>query len=99
MSMERVINFISLGKDNAITRSELVHMTGYTDRKVRECIEEARRKGWFICNDQDGMGYYLTEDPDEVEHQYRQDRRRALSVLSRLKYQRRFLKACGREVR
>lgn len=45
-----------------------------------------------------GRGYYRTNDPDEIACQYRQQRRRALSILAQQKHMRRLLKAAGREV-
>jgi hypothetical protein len=95
MSIEEYIPF---GRENAVTRQVLCALTGLSDRKVRKLIEDARREGCIICNDQDGAGYYQTADLDEIESQYRQQRSRALSILSQQKHMRRLLKAAGREV-
>ena len=84
--------YIPFGRENAITLTKL------SDRKVREQIEQARREGNIIINNQDGRGYYRTNDPDEIACQYRQQRRRALSILAQQKHMRRLLKAAGREV-
>ena len=90
--------YIPFGRENAITRQELCSLTKLSDRKVREQIEQARREGNIIINKQDGRGYYRTNDPDEIACQYRQQRRRALSILAHQKHMRRLLKAAGREV-
>lgn len=90
--------YIPFGRENAITRKELCSLTKLSDRKLREQIEQARREGHIIINNQDGRGYYRTNDPDEIAKQYRQQRRRALSILAQQKHMRRLLKAAGREV-
>lgn len=90
--------YIPFGRENAVTRTELRRITGKSDRKIREEIEQARREGHIIINNQDGRGYYRTDDPDEIARQYRQQRRRAMSILAQQKYMRRLLKAAGREV-
>ena len=90
--------YIPFGRENAITRKELCSLTKLSDRKLREQIEQARREGHIIINNQDGRGYYRTDDPDEIARQYRQQRRRAMSILAQQKHMRRLLKAAGREV-
>lgn len=90
--------YIPFGRENAVTRTELRRITGKSDRKIREEIEQARREGHIIINNQDGRGYYRTDDPDEIAKQYRQQRRRAMSILAQQKHMRRLLKAAGREV-
>lgn len=98
MSAEALAEYIPYDKENAITRRDLARRVDMNDRIVRELIEQARREGEFICNDQDGQGYYRTDDLDILERQYRQDRKRALSILARQKHLRKYLKAHGREV-
>ena len=96
--VSRVVSAIPFGHDNAVSRDTLVSVTGYADRKIRKCIEEARRAGALIMNKQDGRGYYQTIDLDEIERQYQQDTKRALSILARRKTTRKILKAHGRKV-
>lgn len=90
--------YIPFGRENAITRKELCSLTKLSDRKLREQIEQARRRGCIIINRQDGCGYYQTNDLDEIEQQYRRQQGRALAVLCQQKHLRRLLKAAGREV-
>lgn len=94
--VESIVAMLPTGHDNAMTRQKLVASSGINDRKVRELLEQARDAGFLICNDQDGRGYYIAKDDDEVERQYRRDYARAISVLKRLKPFRRHLKNCGR---
>ena len=86
------------GKENAVKREDLAQLLQMNDRTVRELLEELRDAGVMVCNDQDGKGYYLSNNLDDVERQYRRDRARALSVLKRLKTSRAMLKAAGRQV-
>ena len=73
------------GKDLGVTRQWLTMCTGANDRAVRLAIEDLRSEGWLICNDQDGEGYYLALEDQEILRQYRRDCARAMSILKRLK--------------
>ena len=55
-----------------------------SDRQVRKAIEELRRE-FIILNDQDGKGYYLSTDTNEIRKAYRQEMSRARSIMYRLK--------------
>ena len=96
--LDRLIATIPFGRENAVDRFFLSERLGLSDRKTRQLIEDARNAGLFIINNSDGRGYYQTTDLDEMERSYRQDRKRALSILKRQKALRRTLKAAGREV-
>lgn len=96
---EYIASIIPTGKERAVKRSDLVQQTSYTDGEVRRMIAQARAEGLFICNEQDGRGYYISDDLADIEKQYRQDRARALSILARCKHMRRYLKANGVEVK
>lgn len=91
---DMVLMAIPAGRDNAISRQHLAMKTGMNDRAVRECIELLRDEGNFICND--GAGYYIADNLDDIERQYRKDHARALSVLKRLKPFRQALREAGR---
>jgi hypothetical protein len=91
-----IVNYIGTGKENAITRDALCAIMNMSDRAVRQAIEDARHSGHIILNDQDGAGYYMTDDIKDIERQYRQNERRALSILHYQKHLRRRLKAAGR---
>ena len=86
------------GHSNAISRKELALSMDMSDRAVRELIEKARGEGCLIMNKQDGMGYYLANDLEELINQYEQDTRRALSILFRRKTIRKKLKEAGVKV-
>lgn len=46
----------------------------------------------LIMNDQDGAGYYLSEDLSDLKRQYNRGRARALSILRQQKYLKRKIK-------
>ncbi len=77
----KITDFIPTGKENAITRADLVRVLNLPDRKVREMIETARKDGALILNAQDGAGYYISEDVGELKRQLKQNESRAGSVL------------------
>lgn len=79
--MNDITNFIGIGKENAVTRKQLVSLLGLPDRRVRRMIAEAREHGAPIINDQDGYGYYLSNDLYELRRQYITNRSRALSIM------------------
>ena len=84
-----ICDFIGYGKENAVTRGELVTLLNLPDRKVRKLIQEARSRGEVIINDQSGAGYYRSNDLGELKRQYRRNQNRALAVLRQQKYLRR----------
>lgn len=96
--IEELVDLIYVGKSGGVSREYLSANLGVSDREVRSRIAEARRLGFTILNDQDGRGYYLSDDPDEWERQFRQDTNRALSILARRKTIRARLIAAGRKV-
>ena len=95
-----ILNYISTGKENAITRESLTAVTGLSDRKIRSLIEEERAKGNIIINLQNGKGYFLPreDETDVIESQYKINNARAMSVLAQQKYLRRRLKIAGVKV-
>ena len=89
--------YIPKGRDHAIKRKELSWITGMPDRKVRKEIEDARRNGIVILND--GDGYYITDDLDDMYRYYLRETARAMSILETRKNIRRKLKEAGYPVK
>lgn len=87
-----ICDFIPRGRENAVTRSELVQRLNLPDRKIREMIEGARRDGALIINAQNGEGYFLSEDVGELKQQLRRNHNRAMSILVQQKHLRRKIK-------
>ena len=92
-----ILSLIPQGKVNAISRTELRYIAQLNDRVMRELIEQARRNGAIILNLQDGRGYYrpAPDEMDDVHRQYKQNDRRAKSILVQQKYLRKMLKQAG----
>lgn len=92
-----IVDFIPTGKENAITRADLVRVLNLPDRKVREMIETARKDGALILNAQDGAGYYISEDVGELKRQLHSNHSRAMSVLRQNTHLRRKIKELERD--
>ncbi len=89
---------IPYGRRNAITRQALAAKLGMNDRTARKAIEEARAAGLLIMCEQNGRGYYQSDDPVEMRCQYQQDTNRAMSILKRRKPLLDALRAAGQRV-
>lgn len=87
-----VLDYIGTGRENAVTRQELVRRMDLPDRKVRNMIEAARRDGALIVNDQTGAGYYISDKLEDLRHQYTRNNNRAMSILVQQKHLRRRIK-------
>lgn len=65
----RLVNFLPIGRENAVTGRELASLLDLTVRDVSRMVALARADGCPICASCDTArpGYFLTEDPDELE--------------------------------
>lgn len=88
-------NYLLRGKQNARTRQELCILTGMGDRDVRQKIEELRESGVFVCTDEDGNGYYISEDTRDLLRQYKKNMARIRAISKRTKPIRDYLKSKG----
>lgn len=61
--MRNITDIIPRGHENALTRSELVSMTGLSDRAIRELIAQSKEVVLNLC---DGQGYFIPLD-NEVD--------------------------------
>lgn len=77
--------FIPRGKENAISRDELMTATGLPDRQIRNLIHEARRDALVLSLSEGG--YYLPTENEinEVEEFYKRESKRAKSIFWTLK--------------
>ena len=91
-----ISEFIPVGKDNAISRSQLVKLTGLSDRIVRDMIALERRNT-AILNLQNGAGYYIPSESDraDIERYVRQEEARAKSIFWSLRGAKTALRKCG----
>ena len=92
---DSVLELIGTGKDHATPILRLVWNSGLNERAVRKAIQELRQDGHLICNEQNGKGYYIATELEEIRKQYTQDRNRFLAVAKRIKTERRILRDAG----
>ena len=76
-----IIDYIPIGRENAISRRMLCNITGLPDRQMRKEIERTRQQ-YAILNSQDGSGYYQpsAEEKPLVERWIRQERHRSQQI-------------------
>lgn len=87
-----IVDYIPIGRENAISRQKLCELTGLNDRVLRKYIAKARETT-CICNGQaDGGGYYIPSTLEDANHFYKQERARALSVLRCLRGTKNFIR-------
>ena len=74
-----VINYIKPGRANAVTRAQLVSLTGMDDRQVRDEIKRLRDSGEFIISTSRASGYWFAETDEEVQRFLDESERRTKS--------------------
>ena len=91
-----IAEFIPVGKENAISRSQLVKLTGLSDRIVRDMIALERRNT-AILNLQNGAGYYIPSESEkaDLERFIKQEEARAKSIFWSLRGAKSALRKCG----
>lgn len=92
------MNILDYFKPGYNTRAELCARSKLSDRKIRDEIENARRNGTIILNMQDGKGYFISDNIEDLKKQYKQNNSRAMSILVQQKYLRRKIKEAGETV-
>lgn len=80
--MHEIVKLIP--SDRFISRAELVRVTGYSDRHVRELIEQARRAGDRIVSNTGKGGYKIAETGAEWADFVERERRRAVATFKRV---------------
>jgi hypothetical protein len=85
-----IIDYIPYGKENAISRADLVTLTGLDDRTVRGAINRLRADGELILSSSHRAGYWRSDNPAEIESYLREcdSRCRTLAVTNRKMRQR-----------
>lgn len=74
-----VADLLLCGAENAVSRRDLMALTGYKDRELRLLIEAERRQGIPILSDCVG-GYFLPASEAERQQCVRSLRRRAKEI-------------------
>lgn len=87
---ERIMQAIGTGEENAVHLSELVQLSGLSERDTRRTIEQLRRDGAVICSNE--HGYFKPADVAELRKYIRQEQARSRSIYRRTASARRRLK-------
>lgn len=74
-----VFNLLHVGAENALTLRELVQLTGEDERSIRRRIQAERKAGKLILSDNQN-GYFLPENPADVQRFARSMSRRAAEI-------------------
>ena len=89
----KVIDYISTGYKNSITRKKLCSLTGLSDRDMRHQIEKLK-VDYPICNYQDGKGYFIAETPEEAERMLKQEGARIKAISNSCRGLRKYYNSC-----
>ena len=85
----RLYNDIPIGRENAVTKGELVRKWNRSERGVRLIIQELRQidngDNYVIVSFSGGKGYYKTDDLEEIEAYKRETIRRARHTFAPLR--------------
>lgn len=77
----KIASLLLVGKENGLHLRDLVRLTGWTEREVRQQIHQERRKHIpILSNNRDG--YFLPATLQEREHCVRSMRHRAGEILA-----------------
>lgn len=68
---------LPIGRENAVTRAELMERLNLPDRETRALVERLRRSGAVVCSDE--RGYYRPAGIDELRIYVRKCRKRRQS--------------------
>ena len=85
----RILSAIGEGQENAVHLSELIRISGITDRELRKTIEYIRRQGIVILSG--NSGYYFPADEAELKAFVRREEHRAKSIIVTLRPAKRYL--------
>ena len=75
----QIFELLHVGTENALTLRELVQLTGEDERSIRRRIQAERKAGKLILSDNQN-GYFLPENPADVQRFARSMSRRAAEI-------------------
>lgn len=78
-SQLRIADLLHPGAENAVSRRDLIALTGLRDRELRLMIEAERRRGCPILSD-NVRGYWLSDSCEEIRKFSRSMKRRAAQI-------------------
>lgn len=95
MKVYDIVKHVPEGREQGVGRKELARLCGVGDRYMRDMLEMARHDGVPIINLQDGHGYYISYEVDDLKPQYYLTLSRVESQLVFLRHLARLLHAAG----
>lgn len=94
----KIIDFIPVGRVNALSMRDLALAANVDERTARELVHRARANGEPICSDCDeNGGYYMPLDISEARIYLRQQRARIKSAAIALRGVKAYIKRNGGE--
>lgn len=91
-----LLQYIPIGKQNAITRAELSKITGISDRAIRQQIKDYVSKGIPVLSSSRHKGYWIAENITEIEEYLNEcDNRRNSLYITNMKLRQLLYKAKG----
>ena len=80
-----LLQYIPVGKENAITRSEISSLTGLDERTIRRQIKEYVEKGIPVLSSSHHKGYWIAQNIDEIEEYLKEcdNRRNSLYLTNK----------------
>ena len=82
--MQRVINLLPIGRENAVSMTALADMLNVSTTTVKKLVREARNEGYQIVSGIDG--YWITDDPKEKRTFVTEMQKQALSRMVSTKH-------------
>ena len=78
----KLIDMIPVGENKAISKADLMVITGLSDRALRKQVNQERRMGHQILTNCDSGGYYRPEHSCDTEKFIHSMRRRAAETAA-----------------
>lgn len=80
----KILDYIPVGRNNAIAMRELSERLNIDPRTLRALIQRERERGEPICSDWEHGGYFIPANEYEARAYYRQQRSRVKSAKAAL---------------
>lgn len=91
----KILDYIPVGRNNAIAMRELSKRLNIDPRTLRALIQRERERGEPICSDWEHGGYFIPANEYEARAYYRQQRSRVKSAKAALNGVIKYLKGGG----
>lgn len=80
-----ILKNLKYGKENAITKTQLIRLTELDERTIRHIIAELQKNGNAICSTSSSAGYYFPKTIEEAEHAINEKKKRAKKCFNGIK--------------